>query len=116
MKVHREILKHSFVRLIRGITMATVRIYNLENKITGTNTLVKAETKAQVNALLRNSIVITAVGAVEALDMVSAGAKIMDATSLVVGQGEGSDEIRPTDDGAEPAASHLADEEERTVP
>jgi len=84
--------------------MATARIYNLENKIDGSNTLVKAETKAQVNALIRNSFVITAIGAVEVLEMVEKGAKVMDATSLDVGSAEALENTPPGSDSQ--AESH----------
>jgi translation initiation factor 2 gamma subunit (eIF-2gamma) len=100
--------------------MATPRIFNLENKIDGSNTLVRAETKAQVNALIRNSFVITAIGASEVVDMMMSGAKVMDATSLVVGASEGGDDIPVSgdnkDDGAEPHSAAPVDEADRTVP
>lgn len=100
--------------------MATARIYNLENKIDGSNTLVKAETKAQVNALIRNSFVITPVGAVEVLDMVTKGAKVMDATSLVVGPTEGGDDMPMggdnKDEGSEPQPAPLGEDADSSVP
>lgn len=65
------------------------RIFVLENKIDGTKTMFKAETKGQVNAFLRAHQTIVAASSMDVVDLMSSGTKVYDATSVVVTASDG---------------------------
>lgn len=63
--------------------MPAANIFNVLNKHTGENQLIKADTKRQVSKFLADGFDITKVSAVEAVDAMAKGAKLLDASNVV---------------------------------